>query len=170
MMAPQYLHYENANGRTPMEIATSQYLLDIASHPQKPAYRLHHESVVDQQLFKFYPEEETPEKTISTIRLPFRSDGSTQLDGSAQESGDMMDVDEEETEEEKPKDNVTHTIDWQDIKDTYRFAVKAVEKFPGKRKLVSLLDANELAKRITGKKNVVPITEFNGGDILCLWN
>lgn len=51
---------------------------------------------------------------------------------------------------------------------TYNLAVSVGKSTPGKRKLVSLADANELAKRITGGTGQ-SVGSFDGGDILSLW-
>lgn len=56
------------------------------------------------------------------------------------------------------------------VVETYNLAVSAGEIAPGKRKLVSLADANELAKRITGGMGTgQSVVSFCGGDILGLW-
>lgn len=80
---------------------------------------------------------------------------------------DRMEVDTE-TEKAPIVDHITWEWDHSDAEDMYHAAVRAQEKYPGKRKLVSLADANELAKRITSGANNQPV-EFDGGDILSLW-
>lgn len=150
-MAPQYIHTENANGRTPVEIATSRYLLNICQSPPTPPggySRSVHQSVVSAPLSNFYPEEEGGKKQVVML----------------EDCGDKMELDGQEGAD----DDVVTEWDLTAVEDMYHFAVTAEKRFPEKRKLVSLADANQLAKRITSSVGQ-PIAEFDGGDILSLW-
>lgn len=151
-MAPQYIHTENANGRTPVEIATSRYLLHICeSPPPAPGgySRPVHQSVVSALLSEFYPEHEDMKKKELVV---------------LGDRGDQMELDAPEGQEEE----VGVVWDRMAVEATYHLAVSVEKSVPGKRKLVNLAEANELAKRLTsGKGQRVP--EFNGGDILSLW-
>ncbi|RPB14615.1 ankyrin [Morchella conica CCBAS932] len=151
-MAPQYTRYENANGRTPMEIATSLFLSDVYCNPPEGlpySWQLRW-TAVDRQIYEFYPP--------------------TKQDSSTPESPKSMDINQMD-EEEEPKDGVTWKVDTTDLVKTYELGVSYLEKYPGKRKLISLNDANELAKRVATmktKKNEEE-DEFDGGDILSFW-
>lgn len=158
-LAPQYIHTENANGRTPVEIATSRYVLSICENPPPPPgnrSRTTHPSVVTKPLQEFRPEnvhqqqEREKEKTVQLTVLEDRGDG-MELDGS-----------------DENDDGVTWEWDESSVVDTYHFAIAVERKFPAKRKLVSLAEANELAKRITRGGNSQDMV-FSGGDILALW-
>lgn len=155
-MAPQYLHTENANGRTPVEIATSRYLSDIGANPPSPPFcqgRISYTGVVDRYISGFYPPEE---KKVTLI------EDSAKMEA----DGEGMEIDDEK--EEEPEDGVTWESDLPSVGDMYLVAIEAEKKYPGKRKLVSLADANELAKRITNRASTQTV-EFDGGDILSLW-
>lgn len=150
-MAPQYIHTENANGRTPVEIATSRYLLHICENPP-PApggySRPVHQSVVSAPLSQPYREHKIMKKKALVLG----------------DRGDQMELDAPEGQEEE----VGVVWDCMAVEATYHLAVSVERSVPGKRKLVNLAEANELAKRLTsGKGQYVP--EFNGGDILSLW-
>jgi hypothetical protein len=153
-MAPQYTRYENANGRTPMEIAASLFLSDVYCNPPQglPYNSRARSTAVDKQIYEFYP--------------PAGQDLSTP------DSPKSMDVDQTD-EEEEPKDGVTWKVDTEDLVKTYELGVSYLEKYPGKRKLISLNDANELAKRVATMKTNIQKNkeedEFDGGDIISFW-
>lgn len=152
-LAPQYIHAENANGRTPVEIATACYLLHIYQNPPPPPggySRYSHQSVVNASLMEFHPENKGQKKKPLVSLGGFGGFGAS---GGFSAPGDG---------------GVGANLDQVAVVATYNLAVSAGKSAPGKRKLVSLADANELAKRITGGTgcNAIP---FNGGDILSLW-
>lgn len=135
-----------------MEIATSLFLSDVYCNPPEGlpySWQLRW-TAVDRQIYEFYPP--------------------TKQDSSTSESPKSMDINQMD-EEEEPKDGVTWKVDTTDLVKTYELGVSYLEKYPGKRKLISLNDANELAKRVATmktKKNEEE-DEFDGGDILSFW-
>lgn len=81
-----------------------------------------------------------------------------------EDRGDEMELDAPDGQEEE----VGVVWDPTAVEATYHLAVSAEKSVPGKRKLVSLAKANELAKRLTSG-TAHHVSEFNGGDILSLW-
>lgn len=110
-----------------------------------------HQSVLSMPLSEFYPKEDGEEKQQIVL---------------LEDRGDEMEVDGWEGAEEDENDHAA-ICDPTAVEDMYHFAVTVERSFPEKRKLVSLADANELAKRIT--RGTDQIIEFDGGDILSLW-
>ncbi|KAI5840776.1 hypothetical protein DFP73DRAFT_557829 [Morchella snyderi] len=149
-MAPQYTRYENANGRTPMDIATSLFFSDVyCNPPQGLPYPAMPSSAIEKGLYQF---DAPVVRNVSTPDTPKSMDDQT---------------------DEEPTDGVTWQIDQGDLVKTYELGVFYLEKYLGKRKLISLNDANELAKRVasmrTAKQNNGGEDEFDGGDILHFW-
>lgn len=154
-MAPQYIHTENANGRTPVEIATSRYLQDVRENPPLPPSGYmpqSYQTAEDALSFKFHLEEDHEKKKQIAL---------------LEDRGDQMEVDGQEEAEEDHENDPVVGYDSTAVEDMYHFAVAAERSFSGKRKLVSLAEANELAKRITSGAGQA--VEFDGGDILSLW-
>ncbi|KAL7276030.1 hypothetical protein RUND412_000999 [Rhizina undulata] len=123
-MFPDMLFKENAVGRTPIEIITDQYLINISSNPPLVVWNENvHGSAVSEPLVVDKPVEHFREK----------------------------ETENEESEFEIPS-----------IDKMRAFALKlASEAISEKRQLVSLLDANELAKRVA--KNATDRYD-SGGD------
>lgn len=137
-----------------MEIVTSLFLSDVYCNPPQGVpydWQLRW-TAVDKQIYDLYPR--------------------TARDSSTPDSPKSMDVDQMD-EEEEPKDGVTWKVDTTDLVKTFELGVSYLEKYPGKRKLISLNDANELAKRVatmkTKKDEEGDEDEFDGGDILSFW-
>lgn len=127
---PLALFYENANGRTPLEISRSIYLKDVSSKQftvnRNIAQNCGGNMAYDKNISAF-PDTELAERE--------KSEKAKRI-----ESGE---------EEETASSN--------ENKKTYKYALEVVEglkakEVPIKRKLVSLADANSLARRLASKE------------------
>jgi hypothetical protein len=118
---PEMLHWENATGMTPMDVAETRYLREVIESPPKLENRRKGaSSIVNRNDSEFLSKE------IKAKRHP----GLAELDA-------FIAGDDGEGLEER-------STSWRMNRLLQRLAVK----YKGKRKLVSVLDANEVAKRL----------------------
>ncbi|KAG0637417.1 hypothetical protein HOY80DRAFT_972987 [Tuber brumale] len=128
-LKPEHINMENASGRTPLEIATSNYLTKISQNPQTIHIQGYRNRAVKRRPFDFLP----PDDCAS--------------DDCASEVAEGGELAEREWNWNVP-----------DADSAFKLACKAAQEARCGRTLVSLLEARSLVQRLQGSENL-PVSE-----------